>query len=103
MRSVLLAIGCVAIAGLCAYVGAQPQAQTVKLSIHLSDPDGRALTGLVRIFPKGKQEPLKLELMDRLMGLQKSTPALGWHVVRTVGGEVELPRTALRVEALSGL
>jgi hypothetical protein len=102
MRSVLLVV-CLAIACLCAYVGAQPQAQTAKLSIHLSDPDGRALTGLVRIFPKGKQEPLKLELMDRLMGLVKSKPPLGWYVVRTVGGEVELPRTALRIEALSGL
>src|SRR5262249_50431914 len=42
-------------------------------------------------------------LVDRLRGLERSAATDGWYVVSAEGGETTLPRTTLRLEAVSGL
>src|SRR5438477_1832668 len=105
MRSVFLAPACVLALGLCAYLGSQPQAESVKVRLKLVDAaTGKSVGGMVRVVPEGKDEPLRLPgLFDRLTGLARSKSVQGWYVVPPEGAETSLPRAKLRLEALSGL
>src|SRR5262245_45093770 len=105
MRSFLLGSACTAVLGLCAYLGGKPDDETVKVRLKLVDAaTGKEFEGIVRVFPQGKGEPLRLAgLFDRLRGLTPSKDARGWYVVPPQGAPVTLPRARLRIEALSGL
>src|SRR5262249_41219034 len=104
MRSVLLAPICVVALGLCAYLSSKPD-EPAKIRLRLVDAaTGKDVGGMVRVFPVGKDEPLRLPgLFDRLRGLTRSQDARGWYVVPARGAETTLPRARLRIEAVSGL
>jgi hypothetical protein len=105
MRSVLLAPVCVVVLGLCAYLSSKPDAEPAKIRLRLVDAaTGKDIGGMVRVSPAGKDEPLRLPgLFDRLRGLARSQDARGWYVVPARGAETTLPRSRLRIEAVSGL
>src|SRR4051812_17503489 len=103
MRSVLLAVACTLVLGLSAYLAGRPSDDPVKVRIRLVDGDSD-VAGIVRVFEKGKDDPLPLKgLFERLRGLQPAKDARGWYVVPAKGAEVTLPRSRVRVEAVSGL
>src|SRR5262249_28271317 len=105
MRSTLLACACALVLGLCAYLAGKPSDETVKVRLKLVDAaTGKDVGGIVRVFPQGKDEHLRLPgLFDRLRGLKPSKGAGGWYVVPAKGALTTLPRARLRIEALSGL
>ncbi len=105
MRSLLLALTCVAILGVTAYLGARAPAETVKVKLRLTDADtGKDTAGIVRVFLGDDRRPLTLSgAFDRIRGLGRSDDVAGWYVVPSGGVEVTLPRGKLRLESLSGL
>jgi hypothetical protein len=105
MRSLLLGSVCFAVLGLCALLSAGPEAETVQVRLRLLYADsGRSIAGIVRVFPDKSDKTLALPgLFDRLRGLPRSTTVAGWHVVPAEGAMLTLPRSELRLEALSGL
>lgn len=105
MRSVFLVCVCGLVLGLSAYLAGKPSDEPAKIRIRLVDADsGKDVAGIVRVFAKDKDEPLPLpRLFDRMRGLKPSKGAQGWHVVGVKGAQTTLPRSRLRVEALSGL
>ncbi len=106
MRSLFVVPACVLVLGLCAYLGRSgPHPDTVKVRLKLVDAaTGKAVGGMVRVFPQGKDEPLPLPgLFDRLRGLKTGRDVRGWFVVGAKGAQTTLPRTRLRIEAVSGL
>src|SRR5262245_2931251 len=105
MRTLLLGSVSFVVLAACAYLGGQSGADTVEVRLKLVDgATGKAVGGIVRFFPRGKDEPLALPgLFDRLRGLKPSKGAGGWYVVPEKGARITLPRASLRVEALSGL
>jgi hypothetical protein len=105
MRSVLLAPACVLVLGVCAYLAGRPEAGTVKVRLKLVNAaTGKDVGGVVRVFPQGGDEPLRLAgLFDRLRGLTPSKDARGWYVVPAGGARAMLPRARLVLEAISGL
>jgi hypothetical protein len=104
MRSLVIASVCGLVLGLCAFLAGKAD-EPVKLRVRLVESDtGKDVAGIVRVFPKGKADPLALPgLFDRLRGLKPARDARGWHVVPAKGIATTLPRTRLRIEALSGL
>lgn len=104
MRSLLRMLGCVAALGLCAFLGAKPEADPLQVRLRLLDADtGQGVSGIVRIFPKDSDKPLPLPgLFDRLKGIDRRT-VVGWYVLPAEGAVVALPREAVRVEAVAGL
>lgn len=100
----LLAVACVALVGVGAWLTAEPTGAAVKIKLELIEAkSGQPIAGIVRIHAKGAQKPLQLnELFDRLRGLSQKT-LTGWYVVPAGGAEVTLPRGKLTIEALSGL
>jgi hypothetical protein len=78
--------------------------EETKVRLRLVDErSGKDLTGIVRIFRPGNDTPLSLPgLLNRLRGLPEGEKA-GWYVLPSGGKEITLPRTALRLEAVSGL
>jgi hypothetical protein len=105
MRFTFLAAACAFVLGLCAYLGGETRRDSVKLRLKLVDAaTGKGVGGIVRILPKGTDEPLRLSgLFDRLTGLTKSEVVRGWYVIPSKGAETSLPRALLRLEAVSGL
>ncbi len=96
------------ILGLCIYLQADPPKkddEAVKVRVRLVDADtGKNISGIVRIFRAGEEKPLALTgLYDRLRGLKQTATLAGWHVVPAAGGTTTLPRSKLRIEAVSGL
>ncbi len=104
MRSAVLLAVC-AVLALSVYLAGKPDDDTVNVRVRLVDADtGKDVTGIVRIFRAGKGEPFALPgLFDRMRGLTPPVDARGWHVVPVKGMQTRLPRSRLRVEALSGL
>src|SRR5262249_13431673 len=84
---------------------AGPQPGVVKVRLRLLDADsGKPLAGMVRAFLKDAPRPLALAaLYPRLRGVNVPQEVGGWYVVPAKGPQTELPRAALRLEALSGL
>jgi hypothetical protein len=106
MRPLFLTTSCVLILGLCAYLGSQSPPSTVQVRVRLVDVHtGKETAGLVRVLRIDKEEkPIPLPgLLDRMEGTGAGYQQLGWHVVPAAGAQLTLPRTALRLEALSGL
>lgn len=106
MRSTLISTICIALLGLCAFLGAEPGEETVQVRLRLVDAEtGKDIAGIVRVFAKADDKPLSLSgLFDRLRGIEKvESGAAGWHVVPASGATTTLPRAVLRLEALSGL
>jgi hypothetical protein len=105
MRSAFLAPTCAVVLGLCAYLSGQPRTGPVKVRLKLVDAaTGKDVGGMVRVLPLTKDEPLPLPgLFDRLTGLRPAKAVRGWYVLPAGGAETSLPRTRLRVEAVSGL
>jgi len=83
---------------------AQPQG-VVKVRLKLIDAaSGKPVPGIVRAFRKNERKPLELPaLFPRLRGLKVAEEFGGWYVVPAEGGETELPRASLALEAVSGL
>jgi hypothetical protein len=105
MRKGLLAVACLLLLALCAYLGARahPECTTVRLRLVDAADDSRQ-PGMVRVFRQGEPAPLLLPgLIDRLRGLDRSETVAGWYVLPAAGAEVALPRGRLRLEAVSGL
>src|SRR4029077_14683386 len=77
----------------------------VKVRIRLVEADsGKPRGGIVRAFAMGSPKPRALpRLFPRLRGLNVAEGFGGWYVVPVGGGTPELPREALRLEALCGL
>ncbi|MCI0464489.1 MAG: CehA/McbA family metallohydrolase [Gemmataceae bacterium] len=105
MRTVALALVSASLLGLCAYLSARPQGETVKVRLLLLDADsGKGVAGILRALPADGDKPLPLPgLYPRLRGLGKAAAELGWHVIPAAGAETTLPRGKLRLEAVSGL
>ncbi|MSR55549.1 MAG: hypothetical protein EXS09_20035 [Gemmataceae bacterium] len=108
MRKILLALCCLAVLGLCAWLQADtPPADKAAVSVELKLLDagtGKPIAGIVRVFKVFETKPLVLSgLYDRMRGLNKEADRLGWQVVSSSGNTVSLPRTKLRIEAVSGL
>jgi hypothetical protein len=105
MRSVFASIASALLLGLCAFLGAEQQADNVKVRLQLVDAEtGKPMPGIVRILPSDGGKPLPLAgLYDRLTGVQRTETVAGWHVVGASGATVTLPRAPLKLEALSGL
>lgn len=104
-RSIWGPAACFLLLGLSAVLSAKPQVHSAKIRIRLVDAgSGNGRAGIVRIYRADSDKPLTLPgLYDRLRGLQRSDAVAGWHVVAANGADVELPRAALRIEALAGL
>jgi hypothetical protein len=107
MRTILLTAASVLVFGgvFILQAGSQENRETTKVRLRLVDEStGKGVAGIVRVFRKGQDQPLSLPgLADRLRGLERSAAAGGWYVVPADGGETTLPRTTLRLEAVSGL
>src|SRR5262249_8977527 len=105
MRTVLLAVASIGVLALCAFFGATQNTDPVKLRLRLVDAKtGNAVAGIVRVTPRGKDNPAELPgLYPRLRGVKTSRAVAGWHVVPAAGADTTLPRDMLRLEALSGL
>jgi hypothetical protein len=105
MRKGFLAGACILALGLCAFLGARAQTDTVKVRLRLADAqDGSGQAGIVRILRKDDGKPVPLSgLLDRLRGLERTDTLSGWYVLPADGAELALPRAALRIEAVSGL
>jgi hypothetical protein len=105
MRKGLLAVVAVLILGLSAYLSARMQTEGTSVRLRLVDAaDGSGQPGLVRVFRRGETVPLALRgPTDRLCGLDHSDVVAGWYVLPAGGAEVALPRSALTLEAVSGL
>lgn len=107
MRRIVLAAFSVGLLGLCVYLRAEPakEADTVQVRVRLVDAEtGAAIPGIVRVVRAGEDKPLELPgLYDRLRGLKPTPAVAGWCVVPAAGGETTLPRSKLRIEAVSGL
>jgi hypothetical protein len=105
MRPVFLVPPCALALGLCAYLGRSgPDAGPARVRLKLLDSEGKGVTGVVRVFPEGRDEPLLLPgLFDRLRGLKTAREVRGWYTVPKEGAETSLPRSRLRLEAFSGL
>jgi hypothetical protein len=107
MRTILLTAASALVFGGAFFLQAEsPQhGEAIKVRLRLVDEStGKGVAGIVRVFARGNDQPLSLAgLADRLRGLERSATSGGWYVVPADGGETTLPRTALRLEALSGL
>ena len=109
MRTLLLSVFCTGLVAACALIAAGsragPQPGVVKVRVRLVDADsGKALAGIVRAFSKDSTRPHPLPgLFPRLRGLNVPEEFGGWYVVPAAGAPTEMPREALRLEALSGL
>jgi hypothetical protein len=88
----------------CVALAAGPRGATLKVRLRLVDAaTGKATAGIIRATPPaGGPLPLA-SLLPRDRGLQLAADYRGWHVVPAAGAEIELPRGALRLEALAGL
>jgi hypothetical protein len=105
MRSLLLTATTVLVFGVALlFRAAEQDRDTVKVRLRLVDEKtGKGIPGVVRVCRQGEDKPLALDgLLHRLRGL-KDAEALHWYVVPADGAETTLPRTALRLEAFSGL
>src|SRR5438105_2725733 len=105
MRTLLTAGTCLAMLGLCAFLGGGTDKAPGKVRIRLVEAgSGKAVGGMVRIkdADSGKVQPLP-GLLDRMRGFKIPENNKGWHVVPVEGGETTLPRRRLRLEALHGL
>ncbi len=107
MRTLLLTAASVLVFGGAFLLQAESRTnrETIKVRLRLEDQStDKAVAGIVRIFQKGQDQPLALTgLFDRLRGLERSVVSGGWYVIPAGGAETTLPRTSLRLEALSGL
>jgi hypothetical protein len=105
MRTFLLGTMCAAFLGVCAYLTAEQQPESVAIRIKLVDVGtGQAIPGIVRVFSRGSEKPLPLPgLYPRLRGLGKAESDLGWHVLPAAGAIVALPAGGVKIEAVSGL
>ncbi|MCI0705295.1 MAG: CehA/McbA family metallohydrolase [Planctomycetia bacterium] len=106
MRKLLVPVFSAGILGVCLYLQADPpKTEDVKIRVRLVDADtGKDVPGIIRVFRAGEDKPLALPgLYDRLRGLKLPATSAGWCVVPSAGGETMLPRSKLRIEALSGL
>jgi hypothetical protein len=107
MRSLMAAVASVLVLGLALVLRAEPDKgiETIKVRLRLVDEgSGKDVAGIVRVFRQGEDKPLTLTgLPDRLRGLERAAAEGGWYVVPAKGAETSLPRTGLRLEAVSGL
>lgn len=105
MRSIALAILCVGILGVGAYLTATSPDEDTRVRIKLVDAaTGKDLSGIVRLYRGIAAKPEKLPgLFNRLLGLKLPDEASGWCVVPVGGAVANLPRAKIRLEALSGL
>jgi hypothetical protein len=95
-----------ALLGCCVVVLAQtPQNPVSTVRLCLRDAEsGNPISGVVRIFHQDENKPLSLAgLLSRSTGLNVSGSGAGWYVVPVEGARLTLPRSKLRLEALSGL
>src|SRR5258708_6619160 len=105
MRKALAGCLTIMLLGFCVVVLAQaPEATQGNVRLRIVDAEtGKSISGIVRIFPRD-EKPLSLPgLLRRSMGVNTSIAVAGWHVVPADGARLALPRTKLRLEALSGL
>jgi hypothetical protein len=104
MRSLLLTLTSALILLGCAFLSAQDTGP-VKVKLRLVDAEtGKDHAGLVRLFPADGDKALALPgLFDRLTGIDPKGTRGGWFIVPSGGAETTLPRTKLRLQALSGL
>lgn len=105
LRPFVLAFASVVILSLCAFLTGQTTHETVPVRLRLVDAaTGTDIGGIVRVFAQGGDEPLPLPgLFDRLRGLKSTKESRGWCVVPAKGIQTKLPRSRLRLDALSGL
>jgi hypothetical protein len=105
MRTKLLALICVGALGVCAYLGARNDGDTVTVRLKLVDArTGQPVGGIVRLLSMDQDKPLALpKLYHRLRGLEKAESSSGWYVVPAGGADTEVPRGKWRLEAVSGL
>jgi hypothetical protein len=104
MRQTCLCAACILIVGVSAYLGAQPQAERVKVRLRLLDgATGKGIAGIVRVSSADSKYVELPGLFDRMSGLTKDLPGVHWYVVPAGGAETMLPRTKLQLEAVSGL
>jgi hypothetical protein len=107
MRTLLLIAATALVFGLVLLLQAKTDTvrDVVKVRLRLVDETtGKNVAGIIRIFAAGNDRPLSLAgLVDRRLGLQRSETSGGWYVVPAAGTETSLPRSALRLEAVSGL
>jgi hypothetical protein len=105
VRPAFLVAACAVVLGLSAYLGSKPHAETARVRLRLVEAaTGKDVGGMVRVFPRDKEEPLALPgLFDRLRGLTPAQDVRGWYVVPARGALTTLPRMRLRFEAVSGL
>jgi hypothetical protein len=108
MRKLILVICSAGVLGLCVYLQAESpksDAETVTVRVQLVDADsGKEIGGIIRVYRAGEDKPLPLPgLYDRLRGLKQTATLSGWHVVPVAGGSTSLPKSKLRIEAVSGL
>lgn len=105
MRSTTLAIFCVGILGLGAYLTGSSPEEDARIRVKLvDDANGKDLSGVIRLFRGKDGKPEKLPgLFNRLLGLKLPDDSSGWCVVPAGGAVVTLPRAKIQLEALSGL
>ncbi len=105
MRTKMLTLISFGVLALTAYLAAQPGKTDVQLKLRLVDSEtGKGIAGIVRVYAQGSDKPLSLGgLLPRMRGLRVSDDVAGWHVVPAAGAAIKLPRTKIKLEALSGL
>jgi hypothetical protein len=104
MRKLLAALIGIAILGAGLYLGAQPQAERIKVKIKLLDADtGKPITGIVRVS-NAREKYIQLPgLFDRMTGMPKDLPGVHWYAIPTEGADTTLPPGKLQLHAVSGL
>ncbi|GIW79391.1 MAG: hypothetical protein KatS3mg105_1198 [Gemmatales bacterium] len=103
MRSLALGTLSATLISVCAFLGAQPKPDFVKVSLKLVDDRGEPLSGVIRVTMDGADKPLELAgLFDRLLGLRGQN-AKGWYVVSAAGNVITLPPAKIHITALAGL
>lgn len=106
MRKALAGCLTTTLLGFCVVVlGQSPETQQSAIRLRLGDADtGQPISGIVRVFLVDGNKPLTLGgLLKRTTGLDAPASTSGWHVVPADGARLVLPRSKLRLEALSGL
>lgn len=105
MTGRLMACACLAMLVVCAFLGGSAREAEATIRIHLVDATtGQPLSGIIRVKDTAGGPIVRVGgLLDRLKGLQVAAAGSGWYVVPAAGGDVSLPRRALRLEAVHGL